>query len=274
MTYKNKSGVAGLAAIFAFALVTPGMAEDGDPEPRVLDLIDQVNFYGGIDYSEGDYGSDVADTEIFYAYGSAEVELDRFRARVTIPWIDIEGPGGVTGGPGDSIIVGPGSTIIESNSGLGDIILEGGYLFGENDSPFPFVELVGKIKLPTADEDEGLGTGKTDFTVQADLFKQYEQTTLFGTIGYKIFGDPDGFNLNNTVFTSIGVSQKLNDQFSVGGAFDWREATSEFSEDIVEFSPFASWRFTDNWRFTGYGVIGFSDGSPDLGGGLALKYAY
>ena len=76
-------------------------AQDPDPTPResIFPDVDQINIYTGVDYSSGDYGSPTADTDILYLYGAAEAIINRWRFRVTVPWIDIKGPGGVTGGP-------------------------------------------------------------------------------------------------------------------------------------------------------------------------------
>jgi hypothetical protein len=275
-THLTKTAVSAAVLGFSSLFLSPSWADSGDPTPRegIFEGIDRINIFTGIDYSSGDYGSGSADTDILYLYGAGEVEVGRWRARVTVPWIDIDGPGGVTGGPGDPVVVGSGGAGTTSNSGIGDIVLEAGYLFGTADSSLPYIELVGKIKLPTADEDKGLGTGKTDFSVQADAFKTIEDLTVFGTLGFKVFGDPAGFNLNNAVFISAGASQRMNRAFSFGGSLDWREATSRFSSDRLELSPFASYHLTESMRLTGYGVVGLSNGSPDLGGGAALKVSF
>ena len=37
---------------------------------------------------------------------------------------------------------------------------------------------------------------------------------------------------------------------------------------------FAAYRVAKHWKLQGYGLAGFSDGSPDYGGGASLKYQF
>jgi len=40
------------------------------------------------------------------------------------------------------------------------------------------MDLTGKIKFGTADEDKGLGTGEQDYSLQADVFRFFDGATL------------------------------------------------------------------------------------------------
>ena len=59
--------------------------------------------------------------------------------------------------------------------------------------------LRGQVKLPTAkDDDEGVGTGKPDFSLDAILSKEINQRVeLSGYAGFIVRGDPDGVDLSN-----------------------------------------------------------------------------
>ena len=267
------AGTAQMAAVMAFALSVTANAQDERP-PRDEPLFDSWSIATGVDYSSGDFGLDLGNTDTIYAYAQADVDIDRLRLRVTVPWLDIEGPQSVTGGTGDPVITNPDGGTETSVSGLGDIILQAGYLWGSPSNPLPYMETVVKVKVPTANENKGLGTGKTDYSLQADIFDRYGVVTPFATIGWRKFGDPETFELKNTFFASGGLSIAVSEQFSFGAAVDWREAASLNAEDALEASPFATLRLGPNWRLTGYGVFGFKDGSPDAGGGVQLRYRY
>ena len=63
------------------------------------------------------------------------------------------------------------------------------------------------VKVPTASTDEGLGTGKLDF--QADLIGSREfaqKVELTASAGYKVRGQPEGYNLTQGFKWGIGGS--------------------------------------------------------------------
>ena len=67
--------------------------------------------------------------------------------------------------------------------------------------------LRGQVKLPTAsDDDEGVGTGKPDFSVDAILSKEINQRVeLSGYAGLIMRGDPDGVELSNGLRWGVGM---------------------------------------------------------------------
>lgn len=263
-----------LCVLCGSAVAQDRPVEDEPAAPPATSGWSEFSLATGFEYSSGDYGA-AFDTDILYVPLTAKYENELFQFRVTVPYIRIEGPGAVLGGADGGVVVGPGGPGVTTESGLGDIILAATLnLYPDRDSPLPYVELTGKVKLPTADEDDGLGTGETDYTIQADIFKSFGPFTPFGTVGYRFRGDPPGFELNNSLLLSAGGVFKANDHFSFGGVYDYREASSVFSEDASEVTPFVVVKPTDQWAITGYGVFGLSDGSPDAGGGLQIRRAF
>jgi outer membrane protein OmpA-like peptidoglycan-associated protein len=65
----------------------------------------------------------------------------------------------------------------------------------------------GLVKLPTADdEDEGVGTGKADFAIDAIVSKEInERVELSGFGGLMFRGDPDGASLSNGFRWGVGA---------------------------------------------------------------------
>ena len=124
----------------------------------------------GFDYSSGDYG-DPEDTEILYVPVNVKYAQDTFQIKVTVPWVQIKGPGTVIGaGDGGVVIPGDG-TEVGTESGIGDIWASFTYSVEAIPEDLFFLDLVAKVKIPTADEDKRLGTGEVDYTLQADFFK-------------------------------------------------------------------------------------------------------
>jgi outer membrane protein OmpA-like peptidoglycan-associated protein len=66
--------------------------------------------------------------------------------------------------------------------------------------------LRGSVKIPTGDDDLGASTGKTDFSVDAILSKNFRVVELSGFGGMIVRGDPDGFELSNGIRWGAGMA--------------------------------------------------------------------
>jgi len=233
----------------------------------------RITLSTGAEYSTGDYG-DVVDTDILYVPLTLKYDAERFIARVTLPYIRIQGPGDVVGGTQGPIITGGGmqSLATETESGVGDVIGSLTFVVNPNSEQLPILELTGKVKLPTADEDKGLGTGETDYTAQIDLSQTFGRITPFLTIGNRWLGDSSELDLDDTMFGSVGFSVALTRGVQVGASYDYREASTSRSEDARELVAFGSYRFNRSWKLSPYVVFGTSDASPDYAAGFSISY--
>lgn len=229
-----------------------------------------LSFSTGFDYSNGDYGK-ASDTEIWYVPFTGSYRNGPWRVKVTVPYISIEGPGGVVGGTDGGVVIGGKGGVVTRESGLGDVVASVSYLISPG-SNLPFVELTGKVKFPTADEDDFLGTGEFDYTIQADVFQKFGNLTPFAMIGYRFRGDSSTFDLEDGFIASGGFDYKMQEQWNAGLLFDYREAATKTSDDREQLIPYINWKPVDDWSLNLYGVIGLSDGSPDAGVGLQIKY--
>jgi hypothetical protein len=251
-----------LAIIGAAAIAATNAAAD--------DSWSDLSVSAGVEYAAGDFGS-AADTKILYAPFSVKWDTPKFALRVTVPYIRIDGPGVVVGGSESLIAIGAGVGPASVESGLGDVVLAATYkLYPGPGSRLPFFEVVGKIKLPTADEAKGLGTGEADFTVQLNAFQSIGPLTPFASIGWRALGDPSGLELRNGVVATVGADFKLDPKFNIGATWDYRARATTLSEAASEISPYVVWSAGEGWAINAYGVFGFSDGSPDAGGGVRL----
>lgn len=245
----------------------------------------KVKLSTGFDYSTGDYGR-TDDTEIWYFPLITKATYKNWTAKVTVPYLQIKGPGRVIGG-GDVVIVddddnsGPGSggtTVIQrtpavtTESGLGDIVGSLTYTLDLKDYDL-YLDFTGKIKVPTADEDKGLGTGETDYTVQLDATKMFGSAYIFGGVGRRFVGDNAQFQFEDIWLFNAGAGYQFSKKFGVGVAYDFRESPST-AEDPSEASAYLTYKFSDSVTTMLYGVVGFSDGSPETGVGLQLSYKF
>lgn len=229
----------------------------------------------GTDYTRGKYG-DTEYTDILYIPFTGKYEVGPWTWKLVVPWIHITGPANVVGAPGDTVVVGS-NTGRRTESGLGDIVASGFYnVLNERNSPIG-LDLGAKAKFGTADENRGLGTGKNDYSVQADLFKPIGALTPFGSVGYRWYGDPTtpvAVDFKNVVYWSLGASYKLSQPTSVGVAYDHRPAIVDNGNHVSEATLFVSQKLSSDWKLQFYGVKGFATGSPQWGAGAVLAYSY
>lgn len=232
----------------------------------------------GAEYTTGDYGTGV-DTSIWYFPFSFSYENEATTFSVTVPYLIIKGPGNVTPAIGDTPrgmapgmgamqVVRPRSaaTSTRRESGLGDVVLSGSVRLAAETPAQPRIDLTGKIKLATADEDSNLGTGENDYAVQLDL----EKRDFFGYFGYRIYGDPPGINLDNVAYGLVGLSHPLNSVTHAGVSLYAQQAASAGTDKQLELSLFLSRKLGKGNQLRPYVVLGLSDGSPDWGVGVTL----
>jgi hypothetical protein len=234
------------------------------------------SFSTGFDYSSGDFGQTTR-TDILYVPLDLKYEKDPWALRLTLPYIEITGPRSVIGGgPGGPVVVSGGGTGQRTDAGLGDIITSVTYSIIPASLKMPLIDLTGKVKFGTADEQKGLGTGQNDYTFQVDIAKSFGKWSPFGTIGYRFVGKAEGFDLHNTWLGTLGVGYRYRPHLSVGVYYDYRESEQQLnvpgSAAPQELVPYLVWKAGKHWTVTAYGVIGFSDGSPDGGGGVQFGY--
>ncbi len=151
-----------------------------------------------------------------------------------------------------------------SESGVGDTNLDLRYRFLDETDSLPEMSVHGGVKLPTADEDKGLGTGETDYRMGIELVKELGGWTLDLGMDYNILGDPDGYDLDNYVSAYGDVSTSfvpgLTTIFKLSGA----QAASEESD--AELAAGLECDYDFDRAGTAYVGMdaGLSDGSPDF----------
>jgi len=247
---------------------------------------DGLTLGAGVDYSSGDYGSDITTEILSVPFGAKYVTGD-WTFKASLPWVHVSGDPNVLpgigavnntnpkgrgrghqppppGGPAPEVETG-------TASGVGDLRLAASYSF---DTGTPLgVDLTGNVKLATADEDQGLGTGANDYGVAVDLYRYVGDATVFGSLGYTVLGDSDFIDVDAVGNVNVGASWNVGAGGSLGAMYDWRQSAADDFADRSELTGFYSFG-PDVSRWQVYGVAGLSDGSPDWGGGVSWRHAF
>jgi len=227
----------------------------------------------GAEYTTGDYGGG-ADTDVLYVPISVGLETDSWYVKASLPWLNLSGPGVFLGEdlPLVRDVRGPTRAADEEVSGFGDLSLSAGRSFDLDEAGDWRLDITARVKLATADEADGLSTGEMDYSLAMDLTRNIGDWSVFGGGGYRVNGAPDGRELNDTAFASVGAAYYMSSGTSWGAALDFSQAATAGTDDALEVSSWFSFRLNDSTRLQTYAIAGLTDGGPDFGAGLRLAF--
>ena len=234
---------------------------------------DGLTLATGFDYTSGKYGAPET-TRILYVPFIAKYDTGPWMLKLTVPFIRITGPANVVGAGADRVTL-PGAPAGQrTDAGLGDVVASAFYnVLTERRAGFG-LDLGAKVKLGTADETKGLGTGQNDYSLQADVYKAIGRLTAFGSLGHRWYGDPPGIDLKNVYYWSLGGAYRVSTAASAGLVYDFRPAITSTGGEISEVTAFITQRLTNEWKLQPYAVLGFGKASPDWGVGAQVAYSY
>ena len=239
----------------------------------------------GAEYSTGTYGG-TDETSIYEVPITFRVRAGDWSFRARVPFASIEGPGGVVpGGPDDNggDRSGPGGGDDEdddpiendlgeviggvNSSGLADISLSATWSQSIGDDNY--LDLTGRVTLPTGDVAKDLGTGETDFTMLAEFGHDFDGAGIYAFGGYKFRG---------------GATREDGAQFGAGGYFrpldgvvagvdaGWSESSINGLDQSADLTAYSSFTLSPDWRISLYALTGLTDNAPDFGAGLRLTW--
>jgi hypothetical protein len=246
----------------------------------------------GFEFATGDYGTDTTTDSIRVPLTVGYYPSDRVDLSLEIPYIyqssgttvslgGIRFPGdsdmgsGLDGGGGSGMMgdFGGGSSTdaedrTESRSGLGDITLTAGYTMLKESAAIPLVRPIAYVKFPTADEDEGLGTGEFDLGGGLSLAKWFGRWSTYVEGMYIAPGSSSDFEPDN-YWTYLGsLSYRFTDYLSSGLALSGATAAFDGAPDALEAKARINYWTSERASLGGYIGKGLSDGSPDYGMGV------
>ncbi len=220
---RRRRALALLLALFAFA---PARAETRT-DFRILPA-----------YFKGDFGTGI-DTEIAYLPFIVTVGTERQEFRLTVPFLSITTSEPVTFAGGEIIARGPSAAAAGSTqqSGPGDVVLQEEYFFVRGGARRPWISGLAMLKLPTADDTKGLGTGEADYGPGVAIIQPVgAHLSLLGEARYIVRGDPPGIDYRNTLWLSAGVQARRSKTSSVSLLYDDRQSVLSGRQNLRDLS--------------------------------------
>jgi len=166
-------------------------------------------------------------------------------------------------------------TTRKTEDGLGDILVKGRYYVLEETDTLPLVGITGNIKLPTADEHKGLGTGELDAGFGFEFSKNFSDSwQAYFDIGYTFLGDPPGTDLRNQWFFDIGAGYYLAPELLVSAYYEESRALVAGEDNPRDLFLALNYDFSSEIEFTAGLLLGLSDGASDYGftGGIRFRF--
>ncbi len=284
MLYRNSCALTVMACAAAFA--TAGSAAAQTVQAGI-----------GAEYSSGSYGG-TGDTKIYEVPLTFRVRTGDWSFRVRVPFASVEGPGGVVpggvddnggdrsgnSGSGSSGSGGSGSggsddPVVPIDTALGEVV--GGVkssgladmsisaTYSHDIGADNYLDLTGRVTLPTGDKDKDLGTGETDYTMTAEIGHDFEGAGIYAFGGYKFRG---------------GATRADGAQFGAGGYFrpmegvvagvdaGWSESSINGLDQSADLTAYSSFTLSKDWRVSVYALTGLTDNAPDFGTGFTLTW--
>lgn len=133
----------------------------------------------------------------------------------------------------------PRSVIDRDAAGVGDVILRTKYHFLRDPEDWPEMAVVGRVKLPTGDEDDLLGTGETDVLGLLVASKTFGQVTPHLNLGYEVSTESELSNVRYVAGFDFAAHEKLTLAFGVLGR--WEPAGDDIGDHLVDLAMGVKW---------------------------------
>jgi hypothetical protein len=262
----------------------------------------QVELSAGAFFATGDFdGPDAdadADADVAVAPFSLRVSRGPWSVRATLPYVSLRGPSDLTivvdddsggrGGsnsssdrgarrsraasnrPGNDAENNGATSPPRSTSGLGDASLSGTYSLDQLGSTSASFDLTARVRLPTGDEDRGLGVGTTDYAVIGELGWGNDTVAAYLSAGRRFLGDVGGLARQDGWQFGLGTSLAATDTLIVGAFYDRRDASLRDGRGLSEAGVFLSKVVSPAFELELSGSSGLSRGNSDYEVGVTL----
>ncbi|NIO59631.1 MAG: hypothetical protein GTN89_10225 [Acidobacteria bacterium] len=206
----------------------------------------------------------VLTTRIRYRKGRSEFRLG-------LPYLHLDGAASLVGGTPTGEPSGmpgpPAANPSTSESGPGDVSLRFDYDIIQGSSKRPWVTTLLRFKLPTADEDKGLGSGEADVEGGLLFTQPVGRFSLLLEGRLTKLGDPDGVDYKDVRLASAGLAKQLGTRTQVYGFWEYRSHPIDGREARQSTAIGASRRFGTQGRvrWSAALYVGLTETSEDWG---------
>lgn len=234
----------------------------------------------GLNYATGDYGTDTTTDSLRVPLTIDYFPNDRVDFELVIPYLYQSNSNTLLAGgmryPFEQHM-GRRQTSFDTSdsvSGLGDVTLTTGYLLLKGNETRPSVRPLLYLKFPTADEDEGLGTGEFDIGAGVGISRWFGRCYTFAEGRYIFQGSNSDLGLKDYATLEGETGYRLTERFLPTISLWWSTPPADDASDLVEARLNGRYWATDDISLEGYLGTGLSSASADFGAGLTVFYSF
>lgn len=166
------------------------------------------------------------------------------------------------------------TTATVTQSGLGDISLSAGWTLLADSTTMPKIRPTLYLKVPTGDKDCGLGTGTYEVGPGLSVSKWLGDVQLFAEGAYILQNSTSTYEGKNYVSYSAGGGVQISDRLFASLYTKGTSAKVDEGTAPVEGRLKLNFQQSRRIAWEVYALAGFTDASPDAGGGLLLMYQF
>lgn len=240
-----------------------------------------ISISAGAEFSSDGSGSDelVTGGDVWLVPFSARYSGENGSIGLSLAYAEIEGSV-------DANVLAPGQTPVrdiilrrgvefvpslEPVTGFTDLVISAERSFMFENPEWPMLSLSGSVKLPTASEEDGLSTGATDFSARAEIYGFVGEVMPYAYLGGRFRGEGENTQSSDSLEAGIGVQGAFTDTISWLASYDYRGASSDFSDEAHDITGMLSFELTDTVSLSTYAYTGFTDASPEIGLGFSVS---
>lgn len=159
--------------------------------------------------------------------------------------------------------------------GIGDLTVGAKWQFLGESTWLPRQAIVPSVKLPTADDDKGLGSGETDYNLTWVASKSLgEKMGAHINVGCSWIGEPKGEDVGDVVRWGLALDYQITNPLQwVGEVFAEKEL-QDGTDTVVQFNIGFRWNPTESLSLDIAGGSRISGDAPDFISTAGLTWAF
>ena len=280
LSVRNK--VALLLWLALFAHSSQVLASDGEPR---LGSAATAAVGVGFEISHGDYGAGADATLVTLPLSVFLYPVNKLDITLEVPllYLSSKSDSGVivthSGGAGRGRTVNSSRTTVTGSetvqeSGVGDINMTAGWTLLTEGEGTPKIRPTFYAKVPSGDLDRGLGTGTLEVGPGFSVSKWLGNVQLFGEGAYIFQNSKSDYPGRNYVSYLGGAGIQATERLFVSALAKGSSARSDGAEAQAEGRISLNFMHSRRISWNFYGSAGFTDASPDYGGGMVMIYRF
>jgi hypothetical protein len=156
---------------------------------------------------------------------------------------------------------------------LGDVTLSAAWSFRDIKGTRLYVDVTGRVRLPTGNEARGLGRGTTDYATLLETGWDGSRGGVFVLGGRQYLESTAAVKRRDAWQGSGGGWVNVGKASLVGVQGNWREAATVGGIDSRSVDAFLNLRLAAGWRLDVNGSAGLSKASPDYAVGIGFTWS-